>query len=260
MIGRLRPGRARRWDPVRDATELVPCPLCGESRRGHVHTDAGWRYVRCFACAHVYLSPRPSAEALRAAYDGYLPADEAAWRARYAAVVEDALDALGPPGSLLEVGSGFGQLLETARGRGWIAEGLDVAPADGVAEGTIEDAPTASFDAVVALYLLEHLPDPRGFLREARRVLAPGGRLLLRVPDTTPLVRLLRPFGAADGLYHAPWHLHDFAPARLGRLLAEEGFRVERSWSGPQGWPLSRWAEGVRGTSRSTLATSVGSA
>jgi len=260
VIGRLRPGRAHRWQPSRDATEHVACPLCEEPRRGLVHTDGGWRYVRCAACAHVYLSPRPSAEALRAAYARYLPRDEEAWRACYAPVVEDSLDALGPPGRLLEVGSGFGHLLSAARRRGWRAEGLDVASRGASREGTIDDAPRAAFDAVVALYVLEHVHDPRGFLRAARRALVPGGRLLLRVPDTTPLVRLLRPFGAADGLYHAPWHLHDFAPSRLARLLAEEGLRVVRSWSGPQGWPLSRWAEGVRGTSRSTLATSPGSA
>ncbi len=260
MIGRLRPGRAHRWDASRDATDSVSCPLCADPRRSLVHADGGWRYVRCVACAHVYLSPRPSADALLAAYEGYLPRDEEAWRARYAPVVDDALDALGPPGRLLEVGSGFGHLLSAARRRGWRAEGLDVASSGVARHGTLDDAPSASFDAVVALYVLEHVPDPRAFLGAARRALVPGGRLLLRVPDTTPLVRLLRPFGAADGLYHAPWHLHDFAPSGLERLLAEEGFRVERSWSGPQGWPLSRWAEGVRGTSRSTLATSGGSA
>lgn len=191
------------------------------------------------------------------AYADYLPDDEHAWRARYAPAIEDALGALGGPGRLLEVGSGFGHFLAAARARGWRAEGIDVVAANGAREGTIEDAPSAAFDAVVAFFVLEHVPDPRAFLRGARHALRPGGRLLLRVPDTTPLVRLLRPFGAADGLYHAPWHLHDFAPDRLARLLAEEGFRVDRSWSGPQGWPGSGLVEGVRGTSRSTIATSV---
>lgn len=258
MIGRLRPGRAHRWEPQRDATDDVACPLCADPRRALVHADGGWRYVRCAACAHVYLSPRPSPEALRAAYRTYLPRDEEGWRARYAEVVDDALDGLGPPGRLLEVGSGFGHFLAAARARGWRAEGLDVAASGDARQGSIEDAACSAYDAVVALYVLEHVPDPRGFLRAAKHALVLGGRLLLRVPDTTPLVRLLRPFGAADGLYHAPWHLHDFAPGTLARVLGEEGFRVVRSWSGPQGWPLSQWAEGIRGTSRSTLATSGG--
>jgi 2-polyprenyl-3-methyl-5-hydroxy-6-metoxy-1,4-benzoquinol methylase len=53
----------------------------------------------------------------------------------------------------------------------------------------------ARFDVVCAFYLVEHLPDPRTFLRQAARALKPGGLLFLRCPHTTPLVRVPTPSG-----------------------------------------------------------------
>ena len=43
--------------------------------------------------------------------------------------------------------------------------------------------PDGSLDFVVACHLIEHLPDPIHFLQESWRVLCPGGRLFLAVPD-----------------------------------------------------------------------------
>ena len=45
--------------------------------------------------------------------------------------------------------------------------------------------PDASFELVVAFEVIEHLEDWRGFLREARRVLAPNGQLEMCIRDRT---------------------------------------------------------------------------
>jgi SAM-dependent methyltransferase len=149
----------------------------------------------------------------------------------------------GEAGRLLDVGCGFGSFVGLMRGRGWDAEGVDPSPAAVAAAreaglpvrlGTLEDldAPDGAYDAVTLFYVLEHLPEPMKALKKINGLLKPGGTLLLRVPHTTPIVRLLSPFGAGAALYDPPFHLYDFSPRVLARMLAEAGFAGVRTFPG----------------------------
>jgi SAM-dependent methyltransferase len=88
---------------------------------------------------------------------------------------------------------------------------------------TIRDAvarPDASFDVVCSFQVLEHVEDPDAYLAEARRLLRPGGRLLLATPDRrTRLLRWQRPWNR--------WHLREWEPAGLARLLERHFDAVE---------------------------------
>jgi len=79
------------------------------------------------------------------------------------------------------------------------------------AAASVDALPIAdgSADVVVCFQVLEHLPNPGGFLREVRRVLAPGGILMLTTPNL--LVTGARP---------NPHHVHDYTPDDLRTLLA----------------------------------------
>jgi SAM-dependent methyltransferase len=109
------------------------------------------------------------------------------------------------------------------------ALGLDVR------QGTLSDAalPDDSFDVVYMGDVLEHVPDCHATLAEVARVLAPGGRAVVRGPITThSLARRigLAAYGAFGGcivLREPPYHLWEFRPASLARLARGVGLAVE---------------------------------
>ena len=82
------------------------------------------------------------------------------------------------------------------------------------------DLPAESFDVVVAGELLEHMRAPDELVAEARRVLCPGGRIVLSVPNAFRLKNRLR-FLAGRPPERDPTHLHLFTPAAVGELLRE---------------------------------------
>ncbi len=78
-----------------------------------------------------------------------------------------------------------------------------------------------SVDLVVSFETLEHLREPRHLLTEARRVLRPGGRIIVSVPND---------WTDETGRDPNPQHLHEYDWAKLERQLAEH-FRLEAAWA-----------------------------
>jgi SAM-dependent methyltransferase len=96
---------------------------------------------------------------------------------------------------------------------------------------TGEKAPFAdnTFDQIVIVDFLEHIPDDVAFVRELRRILKPEGVLIVNVPHLKPH-SLLNRFRHWIGLTDA-WHGHlrpGYSLAGLRRLL-EPDFAIERA-------------------------------
>jgi SAM-dependent methyltransferase len=234
------------------ATQSVLCNLCVADDAEPIACQNGFRIVRCRRCGLVYVNPRPAADDLPSLYAEYhirRGGNEASWERLMGRVFREAAEVLGSsrngsgPGRLLDVGCGFGAFVAGMRERGWDAVGLDpsqaaVAVATGrgrpVRLGTLEGMHSKGgvYDVVTMFYVLEHLPDPLGALRKTLDLLAPGGMILLRVPHTTPIVRLLTPFGVGGSLYDPPFHLYDFSPSVLREMLRRTGFVDVRTFPG----------------------------
>ena len=136
-----------------------------------------------------------------------------------------------PNPRILDVGCGTGANLKMLGLYGQ-AEGVDISEQavefckrrglGTVKLGAIEDLPfeDQSFDIVTALDVIEHLDDDAAGLQEMRRVLRPGGTLLLFVPAFMFL------WGVQDDVSH---HRRRYRLPALRRLLEEGGFEVEKA-------------------------------
>ncbi len=195
--------------------------------------------VRCRQCGLVYANPRPSEEEVLRAYQEvvdplYLREEmgrQLTFR-RHFKTVEDIVG-ISPGGRrLLDVGCYIGLFLKVAQECGWEAWGLEPchwAVEEGrrrglsILEGTLKgmSLPAESFDVLTFWDVVEHLADPRATFVEARRVLKPGGWIIIQTLNVESWpARLLGP--------HWPWlmemHLYYFSPRTLTRLLEEVGF------------------------------------
>lgn len=139
---------------------------------------------------------------------------------------------------LLDVGCGSGTLLGLLKQRGFRVMGVDFsAEAANVAQtengvrvvvGSLTDAafPAESFDVVTLFHVMEHVANPREVLSEARRILRPGGAIVLQVPNIDSWQ--FRVFGSKWYGLDIPRHVIDYSKAAMLRLLRDAGFVPRR--------------------------------
>lgn len=178
-------------------------------------------------------------------------------------------------GRYLDVGCGSGASLGRARSVGWRVTGIEMDAtaaararrlAEAVHTGDILSVPlpAGQFDVVTAFHVLEHLPDPVGALRRMLAWLAPGGLLIVDVPNAGGGGARL--FGRAWSGLELPRHLSHFTPETLARAIALAGGDVvwwrhrakprhylrslqnalhDRGWRGVGRLAGAGWARGV---------------
>jgi SAM-dependent methyltransferase len=154
---------------------------------------------------------------------------------------------------ILDVGCGASPYLLAAMRRcGFEAvEGIDpFIPADLHYEGipvhrrTIDEV-QGEFGMVMFNHSLEHVPDPVAALREAARLLRPGGTCLVRIPVMGTY--FWRRFGVNWVELDAPRHLHLLTVKSVGLLAERAGFKLRKVVFDSEPWELSASIQYERG-------------
>lgn len=241
---------------ARAPTVEVACPICGSDRSVPLFwttdyvfrcTDESFRVNRCRDCGGGYLSPRPSREAIAAYYppefywswegENALPDWSTIIERRRGQLTEKAkwLDGM-PPGRLLDIGAQKGEFLWYMQQSGWQVEGIELDnqvpnPAGlpirygNFLEMELEEA---QYDVVTLWAVLEHVYDPVAFVAKARKLLKPGGRLIVLV---TNLNSIQSRYYQLDDY---PRHLTLFTKGAVGRLCQRVGLKLLRVHTGQE--------------------------
>jgi len=228
----------------RAATVATGCPACGsalhaaELRAEDPYSRDAFEVVRCRECRLAYVNPRPTPEHLQRYYpDDYYGARHPFFRDFLADLRVSALGPAPAGARILDIGCGRGDFILACRRRGFAVGGVEQAGSpvmrlretlgiEVVTPDEIAKLPGGAFDFVTLWHVLEHLPEPRESLGEVARLLGPGGRLLVEVPNFGSWqARLGRAYW-----YHmdVPRHLLHFDRPSLAALLARTGFAPER--------------------------------
>lgn len=148
-------------------------------------------------------------------------------------------------GRVLDIGFGDATFLQCAANMGWTAIGIDTDPAVvaaarskglEVSTASLQDLQEleGSFDVITAAHVLEHVHEPREFVRRCLRLLKPGGRLWVETPNVDSHGH--DRFGVDWRGLEAPRHLVLFSRSSLCKLLLDAGF--ERVRDLPQSSPV----------------------
>lgn len=141
-------------------------------------------------------------------------------------------------GSLLDVGCGTGAFLNEMKTAGWNITGLE--PDETARKNAQElfgiqtkpspelfSLPEGSYDAITMWHVLEHVHQLHEYVEQLKKLLKPGGKLLIAVPNYTSYdAGKYQRFWAA---YDVPRHLYHFSPASMRVLMEKHGLRVART-------------------------------
>jgi len=247
---------------ISENLEYPACPLCGNKRSEFpFRLHEPYRVARCTECGLYYLFPRLTETAMQEVYrqpsyyeggacgyaDTSYAVQEVALRATFKRLLDNLAKRGLTGGDLLEIGCGYGYLLDEARsffdrrvGTDFSPESADIARATGaeVFIGGIAQVPSeAKFDCVIGTQLIEHVYEPLSFVKQLGGHTKPGGHIILATPDIGGALR--KAMGRRWPSFKAPEHVIYFDYRTLSSLMLRAGLSDVRRLPYPHAFPLN---------------------
>src|SRR5882724_2324402 len=241
--------------------EYPACLVCGSDRREfpfRLHDP--YSVARCTTCGFYYLYPRVIEGAMQEAYrqpsyyeggacgyaDTSYAVQEVALRATFRRLLDNLAKRGLTGGDLLEIGCGYGSLLDEARsffdrrvGTEFSPEGAEIARATcaEVFVGGLEQVPSeAKFDCVIGTQLIEHVYEPLSFVKRLAGHTKPGGHIILATPDIGGVLRMA--MGQRWPSFKVPEHVLYFDYRTLSLLMRRAGLNDVHRLPYPHAFPL----------------------
>ncbi|MBV6429336.1 MAG: Ubiquinone/menaquinone biosynthesis C-methyltransferase UbiE [Haliscomenobacter sp.] len=240
------------------------CPKCKENTcwksfpagSQHLNLQPPLEVIRCVDCRLLFMHPRPSEKAMELMFAGAVPEnlrDYAHQPANYGAVTEQKKQLfkeriqqlsthfdLTKKNKMLDIGASSGVMVALAADMGWDAYGIEPslsgvelckAKKMNVLQSKAEKLPFPDnyFDLVHSHHVFEHLNNPFEAAAEVFRVLKPGGKFFIEVPNQFDNIhffryRMMGKVPVRKRGIRSIHHLYFFSKKNLQELLQNAGF------------------------------------
>ena len=229
---------------TRKSSRDKPCPYCGGLSRHYLQRyTQGYRF--CRSCGLIFKDTQKSYQDVVYTYhqdycEKFLGEQVDDHRLKLFEHILDLLEEKKQAGGrLLDVGTGLGYFMASARRRGWAVEGLEPSGEAvdfaceqhkiQVFQGTLNEySGRALFEAVTCINVLDHSAEPWAELQKIGRLLKPGGVIYVRAPNGflhAHLCRWAHRLGLAGIIdRYLIFHEFSFTPRFIKRLLTDLGF------------------------------------
>ena len=231
------------------------CPWC-ESDKAQINlwlkdeflTKEDFHICECLNCGLLYTMPRPTKEKIGKYYKsqeyyshqenntGFIPrvyeaVKKVNLRNKYTLATKGLT-----VGKLLDIGCGVGDFLHTAEEKGWECIGVEPSEeakaiarkrikANVVDSADLEQMADQSFDVITMWHVLEHVDNLKWQVEQLQRLIKPGGRIVIAVPN----------YKSYDGQYYkehwaaydVPRHLNHFNKSVINKIFKSKGLQLQ---------------------------------
>jgi 2-polyprenyl-3-methyl-5-hydroxy-6-metoxy-1,4-benzoquinol methylase len=236
--------------------KLYQCPVCNSNNINYIITAQDFLVSReefqisaCNKCGLRFTNPRPDDDQLAGYYDSteyishndkgsslvsslYKIARTFTQRRKWKLI-----EKLSQNKTLLDMGCGTGSFLDYCQQHGWQISGVEPnetarKQAEDKTKITIQqglsEVADSSFEVITLWHVLEHLPDLEQIMNQLKSLLAPGGILIIAVPNFEAYeASVFKEYWAA---YDVPRHLYHFNRKSVEHLANIHGLKIARTY------------------------------